>query len=206
MSADFHASSSSYIPVGEEQRAMKTNATKPAVGAYSVSASKIDSCQVTNFSIDHRDVTSTIKPVNVGLVKTLFRVFDVFASSFPTTTGKTIPFSQLSQKQKVEVFNATASVPGIKMDQIRLYHHFAMYCWKTILEMESRVTIKQFILDQCTLHFKIVKINVGNINVNQLLQVCFSFFLSFFLSLVPPIIYSRVRIHISFLFFFVNQL
>ena len=198
MPVDFHTSSNLH-PVGKEKRANKTNATTAAVVANSVSATKTDSCQVTDYSIDPRGVSSTIKPVNVGLVKTLLRVCDVFASLFPTTTvGEKITFAQLTQQQKVKVFNATASVPGIKIEQIRVYHNFAMYCWKIILEMEtnspaleSRVTIKQFILDQCTVHFKIQS-NVGNVNVTQLLQVCFTFAFFFY---APNYIFTSSNSH-----------
>ena len=133
---------------------------------------------ITEYSIDPAGMKS-LKPSSVSRVDTLLRVFDVFASSFSASDGQKIPFNKLSKLQKVKVFQSTWSTPSIKIEQIRVYYNFALFCLKQMLECypkEAIPTIKEYIFTLCELHFGGNKSNWGSITVSGLLQVCLVFF------------------------------
>ena len=118
------------------------------------------------------------KPSSVYSVHTLLRVCDVFVSTFSGSDGAQKRFDQLSQNQKVKVFQSTLSTPSIQIEQIRVYLNFALFCWKTILEnyaKENVPTIKEHILTQCAVHFDVQKSSCGLISATRLLQVCLVF-------------------------------
>ena len=133
---------------------------------------------IIEYSIDPVGMKPS-KPSSVCSVDTLLRVCDVFVSTFSTSDGGQKRFNQLSKIQKVKVFQSTWSTPSIKIEQIRVYYNFALFCLKQMLECypkEAIPTIKEYIFTLCELHFGGNKSNWGSITVSGLLQVCLVFF------------------------------